>query len=363
MSQVRLEQVTKSFGGVLVIPPLDLVIADKEFVVLVGPSGCGKTTTLRMIAGLEQATSGEIRIGDRDVTTLRPGLRNCSMVFQNYALYPHMTVAENIGYGMKVRGTPKADIDRAVAEAARILNLGAYLNRKPSALSGGQRQRVAIGRAIVRQPDVFLFDEPLSNLDAKLRIEMRTEIKLLHRRLQTTIVYVTHDQVEAMTMADRVVVMSQGRIEQAADPITLYELPKNLFVAAFIGAPSMNFIEGTLERGGDNLVFHADGGVAIPVPNGRAALVAEAIGQPVVLGIRPEHTMVADPSFPTVPLKIADIEPLGPHTLAIGKIGPAAFTAQVPAGTRIRPDDTISVPIDHEKMHFFLKSTGEAIGR
>ncbi|QKK27813.1 ABC transporter ATP-binding protein [Rhizobium hidalgonense] len=361
MSQVRLDQVTKSFGSVEVIPPLDLAIADKEFVVLVGPSGCGKTTTLRMIAGLEQTTSGEIRIGERDVTTLRPGLRNCSMVFQNYALYPHMTVAENIGYGMKVRGTPKQDIDAAVANAARILNLGAYLKRKPNALSGGQRQRVAIGRAIVRQPDVFLFDEPLSNLDAKLRIEMRTEIKLLHRRLQTTIVYVTHDQVEAMTMADRVVVMNQGRIEQAADPITLYESPKNLFVAAFIGAPSMNFVEGGLEADGAGVVFRADGDVAITVPARMVKHLSAGIGQAVVLGIRPEHTMTADPAFPTIRVHVADIEPLGPHTLAIGKAGASAFTAQIHAASRVRPEDTIQIPIDPEKMHFFLKSTGEAL--
>ncbi len=363
MSQVRLEQVTKSYGSVAVIPPLDLVIADKEFVVLVGPSGCGKTTTLRMIAGLEQASSGTIRIGDRDVTGLRPGLRNCSMVFQNYALYPHMTVAENIGYGMKVRGTPKDEIAKAVANAARILNLNAYLDRKPSALSGGQRQRVAIGRAIVRQPDVFLFDEPLSNLDAKLRIEMRTEIKLLHRRLQTTIVYVTHDQVEAMTMADRVVVMNQGRIEQAADPITLYESPKNLFVAAFIGAPSMNFVEGRLDAADGGVTFRADGDVAIAVPTPLAGRLSGAIGQAVVLGIRPEHTMAANAAFPQVKVRVADIEPLGPHTLAIGNVGPSAFTAQIHAASRVRPDDTIDVAIDPEKMHFFLKSTGEAIGR
>ncbi|WP_043613527.1 ABC transporter ATP-binding protein [Ensifer sp. ZNC0028] len=363
MSQVRLEQITKSFGSVTVIPPLDLQIADREFVVLVGPSGCGKTTTLRMIAGLETATSGSIRIGDRDVTDLRPGLRNCSMVFQNYALYPHMTVAENIGYGMKVRGTPKAEIDKAVADAARILNLGAYLGRKPSALSGGQRQRVAIGRAIVRQPDVFLFDEPLSNLDAKLRIEMRTEIKLLHRRLQTTAVYVTHDQVEAMTMADRVVVMNQGRIEQAADPITLYEQPANLFVAAFIGAPSMNFIEGRLERGDGGLAFRAEGDVAITVPPARAEKLGAFAGKDVVLGIRPEHTMATDAAAPTVKLTVRDVEPLGPHTLALGRVGQGAFTAQVHAASRIDPDDQIEVPIEAEKMHFFLKETGKAIGR
>ncbi|GCA49974.1 sn-glycerol-3-phosphate import ATP-binding protein UgpC [Sinorhizobium sp. KGO-5] len=363
MSQVRLEQVTKSFGSITVIPPLDLSIADREFVVLVGPSGCGKTTTLRMIAGLETASSGTIRIGERDVTELRPGLRNCSMVFQNYALYPHMTVAENIGYGMKVRGTPKTEIDKSVAEAARILNLGAYLNRKPNALSGGQRQRVAIGRAIVRQPDVFLFDEPLSNLDAKLRIEMRTEIKLLHRRLQTTAVYVTHDQVEAMTMADRVVVMNQGRVEQAADPITLYQAPSNLFVAAFIGAPSMNFIDGILERGDGGLSFRAPGNVTLQLPGERAQKLAAYLGQAVVLGIRPEHTMVIEPNLPKISVQVRDVEPLGPHTLAIGKVGPASFTAQVHAGARISPEDAIDVPIDMARMHLFLKSTGEAIGR
>ncbi|KOF19571.1 sugar ABC transporter ATPase [Ensifer adhaerens] len=363
MSQVRLEQITKSFGSVTVIPPLDLEIADREFVVLVGPSGCGKTTTLRMIAGLETASSGAVRIGERDVTDLRPGLRNCSMVFQNYALYPHMTVAENIGYGMKVRGTSKADIEKSVAEAARILNLGAYLNRKPSALSGGQRQRVAIGRAIVRQPDVFLFDEPLSNLDAKLRIEMRTEIKLLHRRLQTTAVYVTHDQVEAMTMADRVVVMNQGRIEQAADPITLYEAPSNLFVAAFIGAPSMNFVEGLLERGNGGLWFKADGGIAVNIPDARADKLGAFVGQAVVLGIRPEHTMSSEADAPKLTLQVRDIEPLGPHTLALGRVGQAAFTGQIHAASRVRPDDTIEVPIEAQKMHFFLKQTGMAIGR
>lgn len=359
MSGVSLERVTKSFGDVTVIPPLDLEIASREFVVLVGPSGCGKTTTLRMIAGLEMATSGTIKIGDRDVTSLRPGLRNCSMVFQNYALYPHMTVAENIGYGMKVRGTPKDEIDKAVANAARILNLDPYLARRPKQLSGGQRQRVAIGRAIVRNPDVFLFDEPLSNLDAKLRIEMRTEIKSLHRRLQTTVVYVTHDQVEAMTMADRVVVMNGGRIEQAADPITLYEKPRNLFVAAFIGAPSMNFIEGEIVREG-GLRFRAKGGVDIALPVSRSGVYEKAIGIPVVAGIRPEHT-VAVPGAAQVTIRVRDVEPLGPHTLLIGVLGDAAFTAQVAASVRAAPDDQVTVPIDVEKMHIFRKDTGDVI--
>ncbi|MBK8161433.1 MAG: sn-glycerol-3-phosphate ABC transporter ATP-binding protein UgpC [Rhodospirillaceae bacterium] len=360
MSRVSLERITKSFGDVTVIPPLDLEIASREFVVLVGPSGCGKTTTLRMIAGLETASSGMIKIGDRDVTNLRPGLRNCSMVFQNYALYPHMTVGENIGYGMKVRGTSRSEIETAVKNAARILNLEPYLERRPKQLSGGQRQRVAIGRAIVRNPDVFLFDEPLSNLDAKLRIEMRTEIKSLHRRLQTTVVYVTHDQVEAMTMADRVVVMNGGRIEQAADPITLYEKPRNLFVAAFIGAPSMNFVEG--ELGGENgsLSFRA-AGFSIPIPAARHAAYAPHIGAKVVAGIRPEHTVSGGRLLPTIELKVRDVEPLGPHTLLIGTAGGAPFTAQVAAHTKAAADDTALIPIDAEKMHIFLKDGGAVI--
>ena len=361
MARVSLRKVTKSFGTVTVIPPLDLEIADKEFVVLVGPSGCGKTTTLRMIAGLESTTSGMVRIGERDVTDLRPGLRNCSMVFQSYALYPHMTVAENISYGMRVRGTPKATVDAAVQNAARILNLEAYLDRRPKQLSGGQRQRVAIGRAIVREPDVFLFDEPLSNLDAKLRIEMRTEIKALHRRLATTIVYVTHDQVEAMTMADRVVVMNGGRIEQAADPITLYEAPRNLFVAAFIGAPSMNFIKGEIVAGDGGLFFRAEGEVTLRIPASRVAAYGGMAGQKVVLGIRPEHVAARGDASSSITLKVRDVEPLGPHTLLIGKVGPAPFTAQVEAATPVQPDDMAPVPLDLDKMHLFRKDGGEVV--
>ena len=361
MARVSLRSVTKSFGNVMVIPPLDLEIADKEFVVLVGPSGCGKTTTLRMIAGLETASGGQVLIGERDVTDLRPGLRNCSMVFQNYALYPHMTVAQNISYGMRVRGTSRAEADLAVRNAARILNLEDYLERRPKQLSGGQRQRVAIGRAIVREPDVFLFDEPLSNLDAKLRIEMRTEIKALHRRLATTIVYVTHDQVEAMTMADRVVVMNGGRIEQAADPITLYEAPRNLFVAAFIGAPSMNFIEGQIVAADGGLAFRAEGGVNLRMPAARQSAYGAVVGEPVVLGIRPEHTAASGDAFQTIMLKVRDVEPLGPHTLLIGSVGSAPFVAQVAASTRVQPDDVAPVALDLGKMHLFRKETGEII--
>ncbi len=362
MAHVEITNVNKSYGSYSVIEALDLAIADEEFVVLVGPSGCGKTTTLRMIAGLETVTSGTIRIGDRDVTDLRPGLRNCAMVFQNYALYPHMTVADNIGYGMKVRGTPRAEIEREVKNVARILELDKYLDRRPKQLSGGQRQRVAIGRAIVRSPDVFLFDEPLSNLDAKLRIEMRTEIKALHRRLAKTIVYVTHDQVEAMTMADRVVVMNGGRIEQAADPITLYEKPRNLFVAAFIGAPSMNFIEGSIAPQDGALVFtEPSSGTVLTLPKSRIAAYGGHVGKPVVLGVRPDHIAREPAAGSTVRITVKDVEPLGPHTLVIGSVGGFAFTAQMPVGVKARPDETFDVPLDLDQAHLFDKATGDVI--
>lgn len=355
MTSISIKNISKSYGAVNVIPGIDLEISDKEFVVLVGPSGCGKTTTLRMIAGLEDVSGGEIWFGKRDVTQLRAGLRNTSMVFQNYALYPHMTVAQNIGYGMKVRKTPKAEIDSAVLKAAQILDLVQYLDRRPKNLSGGQRQRVAIGRAIVRDPDLFLFDEPLSNLDAKLRIEMRAEIKAMHQRLQTTVVYVTHDQVEAMTMADRVVVMRDGIIEQSDDPITLYENPANIFVASFIGAPSMNFLDGEISANGDGFQFNGTDGSVFNLPKGKWA---NGVGKPIVLGIRPEHTTKG---AARVSLKMTSVEPLGPHTLFNGLVGTSKFTAQMPAGTRAQTGDNIDVQIDLDKAHLFDKATGIVI--
>jgi multiple sugar transport system ATP-binding protein len=361
MADVHIDNVCKAYGSYRIIEGLDLDVADEEFVVLVGPSGCGKTTTLRMIAGLENVTSGAIRIGRRDVTELRPGLRNCAMVFQNYALYPHMSVAENIGYGMKVRGQPRAQIDKAVRDAARVLDIEHYLDRRPKQLSGGQRQRVAIGRAIVRSPDVFLFDEPLSNLDAKLRIEMRTEIKALHRRLAKTIVYVTHDQVEAMTMADRVVVMNKGRIEQAADPITLYEKPRNLFVAGFIGAPSMNFIEGEVAARDGALVFTEASGTALSLPKCREGVYGHHVGKPVVLGVRPDHIAREGAAGAVVSMIVRDVEPLGPHTLVIGTVGRFPFTAQMPVGVAAAPDQRFDVPLDLDKAHLFDKATGLVI--
>ncbi|MEH6726342.1 MAG: sn-glycerol-3-phosphate ABC transporter ATP-binding protein UgpC [Hyphomicrobiales bacterium] len=361
MTTIRLRNIEKSYGDVQVIPPLDLDIEDGEFVVLVGPSGCGKSTTLRMIAGLETTSAGKVFIGDRDVTDLRPGLRDCAMVFQSYALYPHMTVKENIGYGMKVRGVDKKIAAEAVANAARVLNLTDYLHRKPAALSGGQRQRVAIGRAIVRDPEVFLFDEPLSNLDAKLRVEMRVEIKQLHRRLKTTMVYVTHDQVEAMTMADRVVVLNAGIIEQAADPITLYEFPVNKFVASFIGAPSMNMLDGKLSGTGDNLVFESDAGASFPIPKSRIPALAEFSGERFSLGIRPEHTSENADVGPRIQIKVIDVEPLGPHTLLIGEVGGEKFTAQFSSRSRPQPDDMVDVYVNSDEVHFFREADGRAV--
>ncbi|HCL67861.1 MAG TPA: sugar ABC transporter ATP-binding protein [Rhizobium sp.] len=361
MAGITLSGIRKAYGAVEVIPSLDLEVADGEFVVLVGPSGCGKSTTLRMIAGLESITSGQLRIGDRDVTHLRPGLRNCAMVFQSYALYPHMTVRQNIGYGMKVRGVDATTARAAVESAAKILNLTDYLERKPGALSGGQRQRVAIGRAIVRDPDVFLFDEPLSNLDAKLRVDMRVEIKQLHRRLKTTMVYVTHDQVEAMTMADRVVVMRAGHIEQAADPITLYERPVNRFVAGFIGAPSMNFIKGRIAQTPAGPAFESMAGTVItPSPQIATALSAY-VGEDCELGIRPEHTAQARTGHTQVSLRVIEIEPLGSHTLVIGETEGSKFIAQIHSSVRPVPGDTLPLTFEIDNLHFFRASDGRAI--
>jgi lactose/L-arabinose transport system ATP-binding protein len=284
MSEVTLQKVVKRFGEVSVIHGVDLQISDGEFCVFVGPSGCGKSTLLRMVAGLEDTTEGAIRIGARDVTDVDPSERGVAMVFQTYALYPHMTVAENMGFGLKMTGHPKAEIDRKVGEAARILKLEPLMARKPKALSGGQRQRVAIGRAIVRGPEVFLFDEPLSNLDAELRVEMRVEIARLHKEIGATMIYVTHDQVEAMTLADKIVVLRAGRVEQVGRPLDLYHNPDNRFVAGFIGSPAMNFIAGTVGAGG---VTAKGLGQSVPV-----AAALPASGE-VTLGLRPQHLSVA----------------------------------------------------------------------
>src|SRR5689334_2272522 len=290
MASVAIRDVRKAFGATSVIHGVDISIRDGEFVVLVGPSGCGKSTLLRMIAGLENITAGEIRIGERVVNQLPPKERDVAMVFQNYALYPHMTVADNMAFSMKLRGAARNEIDERVNRAAAILGLSQLLARYPRQLSGGQRQRVAMGRAIVRDPQVFLFDEPLSNLDAKLRVQMRTEIKELHQRLKTTTIYVTHDQIEAMTMADKIVVMRDGVVEQIGDPLSLYDSPNNTFVAGFIGSPAMNMVPGTARVNGGGGRVEFAGSVTLPLPLGARA----ADGQSVLYGIRPEHFLVTE---------------------------------------------------------------------
>lgn len=317
MSNVILEKIVKRYGDVEVVHGIDLTIAEKEFVVLVGPSGCGKSTTLRMIAGLEEISDGTISIDDRVVNRVAPKDRDVAMVFQNYALYPHLNVAENIAFGLRIRKEPKDQIDIAVKEVAETLGLTPYLDRRPANLSGGQRQRVAMGRAIVRRPKVFLFDEPLSNLDAKLRTQMRAEIKRLHKRLNATSVYVTHDQVEAMTLADRIVVMNGGNIEQIGTPMELFMNPANLFVAGFMGSPPMNQIKGTVKKSIDGKQVEVND-VLFSIPNNLA--VEE--DQPVVIGIRPEHIALneEDFSFP-IPIALDLVETLGSEALMHAKLG------------------------------------------
>jgi multiple sugar transport system ATP-binding protein len=356
MASVDVRDVRKAFGATEVIHGIDIAIADGEFVVLVGPSGCGKSTLLRMIAGLEQITSGEIRIGERVVNLVPPKERDIAMVFQNYALYPHMKVADNMGFSMKLRGAPREEIDRRVGEAAAILGLGALLERYPRQLSGGQRQRVAMGRAIVRNPQVFLFDEPLSNLDAKLRVAMRTEIKALHQRLTTTAVYVTHDQIEAMTMADRIVVMHDGLVEQIGSPLELYDHPANTFVAGFIGSPAMNFIEGRVSRANGQATVVAPGGVQLPVADSLAA----PDGLPVIYGVRPEHVALASDAG-GVPAQVNVIEPTGAYTLAFVDMAGAAVCAMFDERHAFRPGETIRLAPRADLVHVFDAASGKRL--
>jgi multiple sugar transport system ATP-binding protein len=343
MSAVSLRAVRKSFGSTEVVHGVDISIADGEFCVLVGPSGCGKSTLLRMIAGLEEISAGEIAIGARVVNALRPKERDIAMVFQNYALYPHMTVYDNMAFSLKLAGVAKDEAGQRVADASQILGLNDYLQRYPRQLSGGQRQRVAMGRAIVRKPQVFLFDEPLSNLDAKLRVAMRTEIKALHQRLTTTSVYVTHDQIEAMTMADKIVVMNAGRVEQVGSPLELYDDPANLFVAGFIGSPAMNFLKGRLN------------GAAVAVGNGISLPVKTRLesGRDVLVGVRPEHLAVAADG---VPAEVVVVEPTGADTQIFCKLAGTAVTAVVRERHEFRPGE--SIRLKPQLTYLFDPSSG-----
>ncbi|MGE5614889.1 MAG: ABC transporter ATP-binding protein [Bacillota bacterium] len=368
MASVKLKNVYKRFeGGVTAVSDFNLDIEDKEFVILVGPSGCGKTTTLRMVAGLEEVTEGEIYIGDRLVNDVQPKDRDIAMVFQNYALYPHMTVFDNMAFGLKLRKTPKDEIRRRVHEAAKILEIEHLLDRKPKALSGGQRQRVALGRAIVRDPKVFLMDEPLSNLDAKLRVQMRLEITKLHQKLNTTFIYVTHDQTEAMTMGTRIVVMKDGFIQQVDTPTALYDKPVNMFVAGFIGSPQMNFINVTIEKRGDDM-FLKFGENEIKLPEAKAKKLegTDYIGREVVMGIRPESIHDEEAFVQTMPDSVvtADVEVvemLGSETLLHMHVGDVPITARVNPRTKTRTGDIIKVAFDANRIHLFDKDTEKTI--
>jgi multiple sugar transport system ATP-binding protein len=350
MATVEIRDVRKAFGSTKVLHGVSVDIADGQFVVLVGPSGCGKSTLLRMLAGLENITGGEISIGGRVVNDVPPKDRDIAMVFQNYALYPHMTVFENMAFSLKLAGAPKDFMEQEVQKAARILGLEQLLHRYPRQLSGGQRQRVAMGRAIVRNPQVFLFDEPLSNLDAKLRVQMRAEIKELHQRLKVTTVYVTHDQIEAMTMADLIVVMNHGRIEQAGAPLELYDRPANLFVAGFIGSPAMNMIPGQIVGG----AFVDGGGIRWPLPPGCKA----AEGAEVVYGIRPEHLKLDRDG---IKASVHVIEPTGSETQVIMKIGGANVMGAFRERIVEKPGEPLPVSPDVALVHLFDKSTGQRI--
>jgi multiple sugar transport system ATP-binding protein len=384
VSEIRLEQVSKVFAGdVKAVDEVTLTIASGEFMVLVGPSGCGKSTLLRMLAGLEEVSDGEIWIGEREVSRLAPRDRDIAMVFQNYALYPHYTVAKNLAYGLKVRKTPKDEIDRRVGEVARMLGLEELLHRRPSALSGGQRQRVAMGRAIVREPAAFLMDEPLSNLDAKLRVDMRAELARLHERLGVTTIYVTHDQVEAMTLGTRVAVMRDGTVQQVDAPQTLYKSPANLFVAAFIGSPSMNLVEAELD--GDALTF---AGFRVPLAADRRP-AGRSSGR-VIVGIRPQdinEAAATNGGLPTIEVEAAVVEELGSATHVLfpieappvdadavraasdeGEVATllatdrrALFTAEVSEGLQVRPGQRITLALDPRRLHFFDLESGESV--
>jgi multiple sugar transport system ATP-binding protein len=363
MARVLIRNLSKKFGEVLVVKDVNLEIRDKEFLVIVGPSGCGKTTTLRMVAGLESITSGQILIGDTVVNELPPMDRDIAMVFQNYALYPHMSVYDNIAFGLKMRRFSQFDISQRVQEVAEILGIGDYLKRKPRQLSGGQRQRVALGRAIVRHPRVFLFDEPLSNLDAKLRVQMRVELKKIHDRLGTTAIYVTHDQVEAMTLGDRVVVMRDGVVQQVGEPLELYNEPTSRFVAGFIGSPSMNFatVKVTEADGG---LWAINEGIRIMVSAEKSVRLRRYVGEQVALGIRPEDLRLAssdDPEQPGFDAVVEVVEKLGSQILLNVKVGSAMMVAAVEPTVRARARERLRLAVNPERVHFFDSRSEAAI--
>ena len=368
MASLSLKNICKVYpNGFAAVKDFNLEIEDKEFVIFVGPSGCGKSTTLRMIAGLEDISSGELYIGDRLVNDVEPKDRDIAMVFQNYALYPHMSVYENMAFGLKLRKTPKDQIDKLVHEAARILDLEHLLDRKPKALSGGQRQRVAMGRAIVRNPKVFLMDEPLSNLDAKLRVQMRVEISKLHQRLETTIIYVTHDQTEAMTLGTRIVVMKDGVIQQCDSPINLYNYPTNLFVAGFMGSPAMNFIDAVvIEQGSDVKLSFGDMMIKVPESKAKALVNGGYIGKTVVMGIRPEdihddEIMVNAAGDSVVEATIRVYELLGAEVYLYFDLARVSCTARVNPRTTAKVGDVVKFAFDLNKLHIFDKETEQVI--
>ncbi len=366
MGSVRLEHVSKKYDTSVVVHDVNLRIEDKEFVVLVGPSGCGKSTTLRMIAGLEEISEGTISIDEKVVNDVAPKDRDIAMVFQNYALYPHMTVYENLAFGLKMRKYSKEDIKQRVHQAADILGIGEMLQRKPKALSGGQRQRVALGRAIVRRPKVFLFDEPLSNLDANLRVQMRTEISRLHKQLQTTMIYVTHDQIEAMSMGDRIVVMKSGIVQQVDTPLRIYNHPVNRFVAGFIGSPTMNFFSGTVTKSGDAVGFtFKNGNHHLTVAPETAGKIREKVNSEVTLGIRPEHILAKAQNGNTasIPVRIDVTEPVGNEIFLYFTLGGASeqYVSRIPADIQPETGKSYNLFFDTGKLHFFDASTGDAI--
>jgi len=365
MARVVIKNVQKKYGNVTAVKNANIVCEDKEFLILVGPSGCGKTTTLRMVAGLEEATAGEIYIGETMVNDIPPKDRDIAMVFQNYALYPHMSVYDNMAFGLKLRKYPKSEIKQRVLEAADILSIERLLKRKPKELSGGERQRVAVGRAIVRKPKVFLFDEPLSNLDAKLRVQMRAELSKLHTRLQATMIYVTHDQVEAMTMGEKIVVMKNAEIQQIADPRSLYDKPVNKFVAGFIGSPSMNFIEGVIESKKGALYFNEEN-FEVKIPDAMADKLKEKADSEIIMGIRPEdiYDKVYAPNASadnTVVATVEVVEQLGSENNVFLTTGKTPFISKMDSEAEVEINQEIELVFDMNKVHFFDSETEKAI--